>query len=138
MLSQLTVCLMLVAGQEKPKQEFPDLAKLCPTNWGKVLYDRKTGKIVLHGHETWDAIGHVRKDGKVLVVWRLLSDKDKTGPGLYDVQEDGTLKGVWGWYGEVFFDADGNLHGETKDDRIFRVEPMPGKQPMMPPAADMD
>ncbi len=100
----------------------PDLSHLGETNWGEFKQDGR--KLTLRGNSHWEADGEIRKDGKVWLVWTLLSD-GKRAPGLYDVK-DKTLVGLWAYGEDVTIEDDGTVTGLRFGDQIYRR--MPGAE----------
>lgn len=93
------------------------------TNWGKL--ERTGGDWTLQGHEIWEAVADMktRPDGTHfwLVIWTLNSN-GQTAPGIYEIESDGILRGVWGYSGSCQIEGD-KLTGMTSSDRIQRLEP---------------
>lgn len=86
------------------------------TNWGNITQAGRN--FTIKGHASWEAEGRFRDDGKVVIIWTLLSTKECC-PGVYEW--DGIdLIGVWGYAGMVFIDEAGELQGETRGDRITK------------------
>ena len=113
--------VMLQNSAAQEKQKYPDLLALCPTQYGKVLYNRETGELALVGHAGWEANGRVRKDGKIFLLWTSKSNGEPA-PGIYELI-DGNLVGRWGWGHSAFVDTDGELKGSTSPETLYKVEP---------------
>lgn len=103
--------LLTVGGQNIPV--LPN-----STNWGKLTQVGKDFRI--EGHPNWDAVGRIRDDGKVFVLWSLRSTGDPC-PGVYEIK-CGELIGLWGFGTEVEIKNDGSIGGEVRADRIYLVE----------------
>ncbi len=65
------------------------------------------GVIRISGHARWEAYGHQRKDGKIVLVWTELVT-GRQAIGVYDIQSDGTLYGTW------------NDNGKQRTEWIYR------------------
>lgn len=91
------------------------------TNWGTM--DLGGQSFELTGHAQWDAWATVREDGRIDVTWTLKSNGEIC-PGLYTVEPDGTLHGIWGQASEVQL-VDGELVGRVRQDRIYLLPPEP-------------
>lgn len=90
--------------------------------WGEV--SQESHKITIHKHPHWYVSdGEIRKDGKLFVYWIQRSD-GRVAPGLYDINEDGSITGLWAWTEDVFTDDDGAMHGMDKRDTL-RAKLMP-------------
>lgn len=110
-----------VAVPDKAKKEpkpAPVVDLSMASNWGKVSHDAGSGAITITGHPLWDAVGEVRKDGSVFLLWTLKSTGQPC-PGVYKVHSDKSLTGAWGFGGSVIVEPDGSLSGETHDDQIY-------------------
>ncbi len=108
-----------------PKQ---DVQKVAPkiklegaTNWGnfQALGDKQ---FTLDDHPSWFGVGQIRPDGKVTVIWTLRAT-EQVGPGVYTIQADGTLKGIWGWAHDTKLEENGELTGNVREDSVHPVEP---------------
>ena len=92
------------------------------TNWGTLV---QTGRqIRITGHDQWEAIGQIRADGRVTIIWTMLSD-GSVCPGVYDIRkEDGALIGTWGHASQgVTIGDDGSLIGQRLiDDVTYRIK----------------
>lgn len=109
-MKRITVCALLLftcVVSAKPERKAPPSAKQ-PTPkvvpviagesaWGSIAQIGR--KVHVSGHPMWEADGVIRKDGKLYVVWTLLSD-GRQAPGLYTIQDDGEIKGSWTWEAE--------------------------------------
>ena len=118
------------APTKTPRQTTIDRLKLLAadggaTNWG--LLDLGNPSFELTGHPTWDAIATVRDDGKIAVTWTLKSDGEIC-PGLYSVEPDGSMTGCWGRGHEVRFEDNGELTGNVRADRVYRLPPPMGPE----------
>lgn len=105
------------ASKVSPRQQSLDRLKLLngrETNWGTM--DLGNPSFELTGHPTWDAFATVREDGRINVTWTLKSNGEVC-PGLYAVEPDGSLNGIWGPSSEVQI-VDGELVGTVRQDRI--------------------
>jgi hypothetical protein len=113
------IVVSLGAQPTQEKKKLPDLEKLNPTNWGVI---RQVGcNFVLEGHPHWEAVGVIREDGSINLLWTRLSDTFPC-PGEYEVLQDGTLGGVWGENGEGEV-KNGKTVGLTRPDRIYQLPP---------------
>ena len=103
---------------KKDADKLPDISG--QTNWG---YLDQTGRnFSITGHDKWQAIGSIRKDGKVQLIWTQLSNKEPC-PGVYSIREkDNALVGVWGYSNRVNVEPDGSLSGEVQSDITFHVK----------------
>ncbi len=97
LLASLTSDAKPTKPGEAPAKKKPEMMKSCLTNWGEL--NRVGPNFSLRGHPTWDGEGQIRKDGRVFILWTLKSD-GRAAPGVYEIQEDGSLKGAW-QYGEL-------------------------------------
>lgn len=90
-----------------------------PCNWGTILQDGR--KIEIRGHSHWEAVGRIRLDGKLEVLWTRLHD-GALCPGLYKLNADGSIKGRWaeGSTGAKIGD-DGELDGPVTYDETVRA-----------------
>lgn len=88
------------------------------TNWGTMDLGNPTFELT--GHIQWDAFATVREDGKVEVTWTFKSD-GKVAPGLYTVEPDGSLLGIWGYGDQVRWEANGELTGRVSSDKIYAM-----------------
>ncbi len=131
----LAVVLLTQAVLAKPTRETPpakaeaqekalppQLAK--DSNWGKLTQSGTA--IQISGHEIWEAIGEIRKDGKVQLVWTLIAD-GSVCLGVYDVVGE-ELIGLWQHGDRCYIAKDGTLTHNEEDgylysDRVFRVKP---------------
>jgi hypothetical protein len=116
-----------LAPKVKAKPIRPDIAM--ESNWGtiRVFGDR----VVIAGHEQWNAEGVFRPDGKVFVMW--VEASGRRGPGVYEITNDqklGTvLQGHWGYEDAVEVGQDGWLvrrdrveDGRISGDTIFALK----------------
>lgn len=125
-----TVALTTDAKPDKPapkaeqKKAMPPVIVSGLTNWGTLTQSGTS--IKLEGHPVWDAIGNVRPDGRVYILWTLKATSEPC-PGVYNVNKDGSLDGLWGYGGRCQVDEKGDLVGDTHSDRIYSVVPeVPG------------
>jgi len=88
------------------------------TNWGTM--DLGGVNFELTGHAQWDAFATVRDDGRIKVTWTFKSD-GRVAPGLYTVEPDGTMIGIWGYGDQVQWEANGELTGRVSPDRIYAM-----------------
>lgn len=105
------------APKVSPRQQSLDRLKVLngrETNWGTM--DLGNPSFELTGHPTWDAFATVREDGRISVTW-VLKSNGEVCPGLYTVEPDGSLNGIWGPSSEVQI-VDGELVGTVRQDRI--------------------
>ena len=110
------------APKVSPRQTSLDRLKILNgklTNWGTM--DLGNPSFELTGHIQWDAFATVREDGRIDVTWTLKSNGEVC-PGLYTVESDGTLHGIWGPAGDVQL-VDGELVGSVRQDRIYLLLP---------------
>ena len=91
---------------EPKKPAVPTLAVAGETNWGTLTQAGR--EIQIEGHPVWEAIGTIREDGKVQIIWTL-SGTGRPCPGVYEIQKDGTLAGVWGYGHQVRINTVGQL-----------------------------
>ncbi len=94
------------------------------TNWGVIA---QTGRAIqITGHASWFAVGAIRDDGRVQVVWTL-TDESKAGIGVYEVGKDGNLTGHWQWGENATLDKNGDLvPAEDQSllaDRVYKIKP---------------
>ena len=66
------------------------------------------------------AFATVRDDGRIKVTWTFKSD-GRVAPGLYTVEPDGTMIGIWGYGDQVQWEANGELTGTVSPDRIYAM-----------------
>lgn len=88
------------------------------TNWGKLTQSGRDFQ--LKGHPVWEGVGRIREDGRVFILWTLLSSGDPC-PGVYDWQ-DGELRGHWGFADNVQITPQGEIVGSIQQDRTHAVE----------------
>ncbi len=99
---------------EAKKATVPDLAG--DTNWGTLTQDGKA--FTINGNAMWRAVGHIREDGKVFVLWTDLTN-DEPCPGVYELR-DGELHGTWARSSNSDFEKDGS----GMRDIIRKVKPV--------------
>jgi hypothetical protein len=100
-----------------PKKEQPPPDLRMQSNWGEI--QQSGNSLTITGHSHWSAVGTILKNGKVAIVWELLSD-GRRAPGLYSW--DGVeLKGEWNYLENVIVEDDASLRGPTFPDRIYKV-----------------
>lgn len=128
-LAILLACVSFALGKPERKDPTPKTEQVIPslageTNWGLLEQDGRF--ITISGHPQWYASGYVRKDGKVELVWRLVSTGESC-PALYTVRADGSLSGMWGYAKNgVRIDDEGLLVGDDlSGDTTYRVHPAP-------------
>ena len=111
--------------KEQPKKaERPQLPMLpINTNWGKLTQSGREFRLT--GHPIWEGVGRIREDGRVFILWTLLSTGDPC-PGVYDWQE-GELRGYWGFSGDVQINARGEIEGAVVRDVTHAVDPPKGE-----------
>lgn len=119
------------APKTAPKTEakeiaFPPMLQQGPTNWGELT--QRGESFYLEGHPQWEAVCTLkrRKDGAVYAF--VLLTQRSTGqpcPGIYQIAEDGSLVGRWGYGDACSVDDDGNLTGTTQAEVIRPVAPEP-------------
>jgi hypothetical protein len=87
-------------------------------NWGTLLQDGR--KVTITGHGHWEAVGKIRADNRLEVLWTRLSD-GALCPGLYRINADGSIKGRWGegTVGAKIGD-DGEIEGPVLYDETVR------------------
>lgn len=122
-LSCVVLC-MVAHSPAQEKQKYPDLGQFSPSNWGTVTFAPESGQFTFDGHPQWFAVGHVRKDGRIFILWTLRAT-DEPCPGVYDMV-DGNWTGKWGHSSSCQIDGDGNLVGTVMSDSIYKVEPPKG------------
>ena len=128
---QLVLCALIASSPAAilqmtfAQQEAKPVPKLVqgPTNWGELEQNGRNFKLT--GHPVWEAVGVIRPDGKIFILWTLLADGEPC-PGLYRANDDGTLTGEWAYGYEVMTDPKtGAMSGPFRADRIYAVEVEP-------------
>lgn len=95
-------------------------AMLGDTNWGTVT--QRGRDIEIADHPDWSAVGRIRDDGKVFLLWTDLRNGGAC-PSVYDVTEHG-LQGLWGRGDEgAAIDATGNMTGPVRTDWVYKRPP---------------
>lgn len=90
------------------------------TNWGFLEHDQKDPrKFTITGHSHWEAVGEIRPDGKVFILWTMLSD-GRRAPGVYRI-EGRDLHGQWAFGENVEVQEDGSLKGFLHDDVTYKL-----------------
>ena len=113
-----------IHAQDAPKKK-PDVPVLVQgqTNWGKLHQQGRNFKLT--GHREWEAVGVIREDGRIFILWTLLADGEPC-PGMYRANADGTLTGEWAYGYEVkTCPKTGTMTGPFRSDRIYAVEVQP-------------
>lgn len=120
----LACALSATPNRPEPKKAEPPpaLPWTGETNWGTLALDGR--KVTITGHVRWSAVGEVRKDGKLLLMWFNMPEGDECGPGLYELRAlpERQLIGVWGYAGNLQVGADGELEGSKMSDRIYHFD----------------
>lgn len=107
---------------DKKDKPVPQIAG--PSFWGLIEQNGK--KIKIDGDPKWYvATGEIRADGKLFVLW-IHREDGRVGPGLYTLNQDGSITGHWAWGDAqgVEVDDKGNWRGLNQPDTI-RYPPMP-------------
>lgn len=110
--------------QDKPEvapKPAPVMKLVGNTNWGRYV-EVGPGQFTLEDHPIWYAVGRVREDGKVFVLWTH-RNTDDICPGVYEIQPDGSLAGVWGYSHLTKVEPSGELTGTINVDRVFVLPP---------------
>lgn len=104
---------------KEQKKSIPDMPT-GETNWGELTQQGINFK--LENHPIWDGIGLIREDGKISLVWTLRATGEPC-PGVYSLDDDGSLKGLWGYSSRVKIEDDGSISGQTYADKTYRLVP---------------
>ena len=104
--------------KEDKKFQYPDLNY--ESNWGKLTIDRNNGQIILREHPIWEGEAKFVTPTKVYVIWYLI-ENGKAAPGIYDLEKDGSLIGVWNWDSDILIDE--KTWEATGDLRADRIHP---------------
>ena len=108
---------------EKP-MTFPDLAG--ETIWGRLDLDKRTGYFTLTGHEQWTGEGQIittgPAKGKVYLLWTFTAN-GRLAPGVYEIDKDNVLAGLWGYDDEVQVDdKEWTIRGAVNRDTVRKRE----------------
>lgn len=96
-------------NREIPKKELPPPNIAGPSVYGFIAQEGR--RVAIDGNATWFVEdGEIRKDGKLFVIWIFRSD-GRRAPGLYDIHEDGSIKGFWAFGTNVTIGDDGEMIG---------------------------
>lgn len=127
-LTVLLTCTFVIAKPSRPEPAKPlPKADAVPhlagaSNWGEVTQSGRT--LQINGHSSWFAVGEVRKDNTVMLVWTL-NDGSRSGIGVYNVVNGHDLEGHWGWGDTVYLNEKGELCGEwLMRDTTYKIKPM--------------
>lgn len=99
-----------------PKR-LPDLDFTC--QFGKIA--QSGNALQISGHPGWSALGEIRADGKIFLLWTRLGTGEPC-PGLY-VWNGSELNGFWGQGGAARIDEEGNLIGSLNAERLHKIAP---------------
>lgn len=99
-----------------PPIAVPDLRG--PWNWGELTQFDRT--IQIKGSPVWEAVGVIRKDGKVQLLWTKKASGEPC-PAVYAIKE-GKLVGHYGYSGQAWVGESGELEGNILSETLFRVE----------------
>ena len=118
------------AKPDKPAPPKSEQKKAAPvivsgmTNWGNL---QRSGNVLkIEGNIFWEALGEIRSDGRVYLLWTKKSTNEPC-PGVYAIKTNGELHGHWGYGGRCSVNDKGDLVGVTYSERIHSVEPpVPG------------
>lgn len=98
-----------------------------PCIWGEI--EQVGNKVAIRRHEFWRVDdGHIRADGKLFVMWIHLTDETQSGPGLYDIGDDGSIVGKWASDADAKHDQEPRPHGTwtlANHDIIRRAKEQP-------------
>lgn len=112
----------LPAPKKEASPKVPSVPNLAgQTNWGELTQVGSSFKI--DGHPVWFAVGEIRVDGKVNVIWTLRENNEPC-PGVYEIRKiDNALVGLWGYSRhEIHIDEEGNLVGSpTYTDTTYKI-----------------
>jgi len=90
------------------------------TNYGDCLPNGKD-QFTIEGN-FWSAVGTIRKDGSIFILWTSLTSGDLY-PGVYHVDQIGNLYGIYGNANSAKLEDNGELTGKVYQERIYRIEP---------------
>lgn len=124
----LLFLLLMFAQADGPpsEQTWAKMPDLNPSTHGMIFYGRDFNQIIISG-QTWNGIGHVRKDGTILILWT-----ERKGDGFHigvysiiHVSENMTfvphLHGQRGPHERVTLSPkDGNLNGDWENEMISK------------------
>jgi hypothetical protein len=115
------VAFVIAKPADSPQKDNPKAVPVLPgpeTNWGTLEQSGRDFRI--YGHPQWEAVGKIRDDGRVTLIWTYRADGEAC-PGVYAI-ENGNLKGLWGHAGRVAIDEKGDLVGEVMSDVTYKVK----------------
>jgi hypothetical protein len=127
----LIATVLIIASPERPDIKpspkaaplpIPDLSGL--TNWG--LMEQSGRQLRLTGHPVWEAVGNIKANGEVYLLWTLLSN-GQPAPSLYKVVEGihgKELHGNWNYAENVTVDKDGKIEGLNRPDVVRKIPPV--------------
>lgn len=108
------------AFKKTEKHQYPDLNY--KSNWGHMKIDRDTGEMIFFGHPQWDGEAQFVTAKKVYVMWYELPSR-RPAPGVYEIRDDNTLVGHWGYDTDVLVDQEEwTIAGKIMADTVHPVK----------------
>ena len=102
-------------NKEETKQALPDLAMQC--QFGAITQFGPS--IQISGNPSWTALGVLRNDGKIQVLWTRGGSLEPL-PGVYEFK-DGKLIGHYGYALQSWIDDKGELAGTRNPETLYKV-----------------
>jgi len=103
-----------LAPQQNAPPQVPNIAG--DTRHGKLM---QSGRQLRLDGELWDAIGEIREDGSVFLLWTCKSN-DRVAVSVYRIVP-GIIEGEWGWAEDSYIKADGSLGGTNRNHDVMRA-----------------